>query len=151
MNERSDVKAKLAYKEHLEKIGFYDVRIISSPADIQAKRDGVFHFFEIKMTKQTKNYFGAATMTEWEEAMKNPETFRFVIAITDDNETQFDFVEYTPEEFIKYSTIPPFKVYFNVNLLNNNKLAIRSKAIQATTENLNKLIIFYDGLRKNNH
>jgi len=147
MNDRSDVKAKLAYKEHLKKTDFYNVQIISSPADIKAEKNGEVYFFEIKMTKQTKNYFGAATMTEWQEAMKNPDNFRFVIAITDDKETHFDFIEFTPDEFLQYSTIPPFKVYFNINLLNNDRFAIRNKAIQASKENLGKLLIFYDELR----
>jgi Holliday junction resolvase len=52
INKKSDVKAKVAYKKHLEDIGFSNVRITASPADITAEKENKIYFFEIKMTKQ---------------------------------------------------------------------------------------------------
>lgn len=116
-NSKSDVKAKAAFISELETRGFQNAKVISSPCDISAEKDGEQWYFEIKMTTHKDTYFGAATMTEWEQAFKTPEHFRFVIAIVDEAETYgFKFVELTPEEMMQYSTIPPFKVYFNINL-----------------------------------
>jgi len=143
-NKKSDVKAKLAYKKYLEDIGFYNVRITASPADITAEKDEKKYYFEIKMTKQSNSYFGAATMTEWKEAIRNPDTFRFVIAKTNEDEDNFEFIEFTPDEFLKYSTIPPFKVYFNIDLNDNNKVSQRNKALQATKEILEEFISFFE-------
>jgi Holliday junction resolvase len=143
-NKKSDVKAKSAYKKYLEDIGFCNVRITASPADITAEKDDKKYYFEIKMTKQANSYFGAATMTEWKEAIRNPDTFKFVIAKTDENEEDFEFIEFTPDEFLKYSTIPPFKVYFNIDLNDNNKVSKRSKALQATKEILEEFISFFE-------
>jgi hypothetical protein len=143
-NKKSDVKAKLTYKKYLEDIGFCNVRITASPADITAEKDDKKYYFEIKMTKQANSYFGAATMTEWKEAIRNPEIFKFVIAKTDENEENFEFIEFTPDEFLKYSTIPPFKVYFNIDLNDNNKVSKRNKALQATKEILEEFISFFE-------
>ena len=93
MNKKSDNKAKNAYKKYLEKKGFYDVKIVSSPSDIIAKKDGKIYYFEVKMTKRKRIYFGAATLTEWMQAFKTPDNFKFIIAITNDNEDSFDFIE----------------------------------------------------------
>ena len=69
---------------------------------------------KIKKTTKADNYFGAATLTEWAQAIKTPDHYRFVIAKTDASEEEFSFVELTPAEMMEYSTIPPFKVYFNI-------------------------------------
>jgi hypothetical protein len=148
INKKSDVKAKVAYKKHLEDIGFSNVRITASPADITAEKENKIYFFEIKMTKQVNNYFGAATMTEWKEAIRNPDTFKFVIAKTDDKENDFEFKEFTPDEFIKYSTIPPFKVYFNIDLNNYKKISKRNKALQATKGILEEFISFFEASKE---
>jgi len=143
-NKKSDVRAKSAYKKYLEDIGFCNVHITANPADITAEKQGKIYYFEIKMTKQTNSYFGAATMTEWKEAIRNPDTFKFVIAKTDENEEDFEFIEFTPNEFLKYSTIPPFKVYFNIDLNDNKKVSKRNKALQATKEILEEFISFFE-------
>ena len=116
-NSKSDVKAKAAFIKHLQENGFQNAKVISSPSDIHAEKNGKEWFFEIKMTKRHDVYFGAATMTEWEQAFKTPDYFRFVIAIADDaHEHGFRFIEMTPAEMMQHSTIPPFKVYFNIDI-----------------------------------
>ena len=120
-NTKSDVKAKAAFINYLQKNGFQNAKVISSPCDIRADKNGKEWFFEIKMTKRHDVYFGAATMTEWEQAFKTPDYFRFVIAIADDaHEHGFRFIEMTPAEMMQHSTIPPFKVYFNIDLQNSD-------------------------------
>ncbi|MBR4844875.1 MAG: hypothetical protein IKU98_00465 [Bacteroidaceae bacterium] len=111
---KSDKDAKAAFVQHLEENGFTDVQIVKAPSDIIAKKDGVQWYFEIKMTTHCDKYFGAATFTEWEQAFNTPDTYRFVIAIK--NAIGFEFIELTPEEMMKYSTIPPCKVYFNLDI-----------------------------------
>ena len=114
MPKRTDVLAKQAFLEKLRSEG-YTSEIKAQPSDIIAEKDGETWYFEIKMTEKTDSCFGAATLTEWEQAFKTPERYRFVIAIKGENDT-FTFREFTPAEFMQYSTIPPFKVYFNLNL-----------------------------------
>ncbi len=114
-NKKSDVKAKNAFVSELMKRGFDDARIVAAPSDIIAIKDGETWYFEIKMTHRKDTCFGAATQTEWRQAFKDPDHFRFVLAMTSDD-TEFTFKEFTPAEFMEFSTIPPFKVYFNIDL-----------------------------------
>lgn len=140
-NDKSDVKAKQAYVELLKAKGF-KAEVTGAPADITAKRNGEDWYFEIKMTKREEVYFGAATLTEWRQALADPSHFRFVVAITNEEETEFRFVEYTPEEFMKFSTIPPFKVYFNINLTGKERRKCSSKKSSSkkmTKDNFKKM------------
>ena len=144
-NNKSDVSAKEAYVKELQKNG-YKVQIVKAPADIQAEKDGKTWYFEIKKTTHTDKYFGAATMTEWKQALKDPAHYRFVIAI-DLGEDKWDFREYTPVEFMEYSTIPPFKVYFNIDFVNDKKPKKgKSNAVKMTPDNFNKLTETYEQL-----
>jgi Holliday junction resolvase len=144
-NPKSDVKAKQAFKAHLEARGeFSDVRIVGSPTDIVAKKGEEEFYFEIKSTSKTRKYFGAATLTEWEAALNSPERFKFVVAqpIGED----WKFTEYTPEEFLEFSDIPPFKIFFKVQLgevqPKRQSKRKRGKAVKLTLENLRKMIEF---------
>lgn len=133
-NKKSDVKAKTEFVKLLQGRGF-EAAVVSSPADIKATRAGETWYFEIKMTKRTDMYFGAATLTEWRQALADPAHFRFVVAKTDEAESAFEFIEYTPAEFMEFSTIPPFKVYFNIDFEKRPKKRGNSKATKLTKEN----------------
>lgn len=147
-NKKTDVPAKKAFVEELKTKGF-DARITGAPADITAVRDGQTWYFEIKMTHRRDTYFGAATMTEWEQALKDPDHYRFVVAITDETDSTFEFREFAPAEFMRFSTIPPFKVYFNLDLTGAKKRKCStSKATPLTTENFNKLAESYKTLNR---
>ena len=111
-NSKSDVAAKLAYVDKLAAAGFA-AKVVRSPADIVAEKDGAIWYFEIKMTRHKDRYFGAATLTEWRQALKDPKHFRFVVAIEDNG--SFEFIEYTPSQFMRFSSVPPFKVNFNID------------------------------------
>ena len=143
-NKKSDVKAKAEFVKRLQDKGF-SVSIVSKPADIVATRDGETWYFEIKMTKRTDVYFGAATLTEWKQAIADPEHFRFVVAKTNEEESEFEFLEYTPEEFMKYSTIPPFKVYFNIYFDGSERKT--RKATKLTRENLKVMSECFDKIK----
>ena len=95
-NKKSDVLAKQAFIKELETRGF-QARVTGAPADITATRDGETWYFEIKMTSRTDTYFGAATLTEWEQAFKTPDRYFFVVAIKKDDDT-FEFKKYTPHD-----------------------------------------------------
>ena len=144
-NKKSDVKAKTAFVEHLKERGF-DAKVVSKPADILAIKDGQTWYFEIKMTKRTDVYFGAATLTEWRQAIADPEHFRFVVAKTDEAESSFEFLEYTPAEFMAFSTIPPFKVYFTINF-DGGKRKTRN-ATNLTEENLRIMSACFDEIKQ---
>ena len=60
----------------------------------------------------------------------------------------FEFKEFTPDEFIKYSTIPPFKVYFNIDLNNYKKISKRNKALLATKGILEEFISFFEASKE---
>ena len=149
-NKKSDVKAKHAYVDYLKSKGF-EAEVTSSPADIKATRNGEDWYFEIKMTKREEVYFGAATLTEWRQALADPAHFRFVVAITNEEESEFQFIEYTPEEFMKYSTIPPFKVYFNINLTGKERRkreSRKSSSKKMTEDNFEKMNRCYAELKE---
>jgi hypothetical protein len=130
-NKKSDVKAKKAFCDELLKRGYDTAEVVSSPADIRATKDEVEWFFEIKMTRRDDDYFGAATETEWAKAFEDPEHYRFVVAQTDENDSFFKFIEFSPEEFMRGCTIPPFKIYFDVNMV-TGRMQDRSKSMRAT-------------------
>ena len=145
-NYKSDITAKEAYMKELKKKGF-SADITKAPADITAEKDGQLWYFEIKKTAQTDKYFGAATMTEWKQALEDPAHYRFVIAI-DLGEDKWSFKEYTPAEFMEFSTIPPFKVYFNIDFSNNGKKSKKGKsnAVKMSQDNFSKLTNTYEQL-----
>lgn len=149
MKDRSDKQAKDAFVKHLTKEGYSDIKIVKSPADIIAFKDSVKYYFEIKKTSAENVYFGAATLTEWREAYLNPNTYFFVICV--ENGASFDFVMYTPEEFEKFSSIPPFKIFFNIPLDGKNKVLTRRKnttAIRLSKEKLDKLDDIYSAIKE---
>lgn len=116
LNSKSDVPAKKAFIEHLLKEGGFDeARITRQPADVTATRNGQVFYFEIKYTAQLTTYFGAATLTEWEAALAHETNFWFVIATS--NNGEWTFREYTPSEFMSFSYIPPFKVFFSIPVI----------------------------------
>ena len=138
--DKSDKKAKDAYVEELKKKGFSNVKIVKEPSDIIAEKNGEKFFFEIKKTSAEKEYFGAATLTEWRAAYENLDRYSFVIS--QEYEDGFHFTEYTPNEFEKFSTIPPFKIFFNIPLDNGKKMKSKRKnktAVQLTRKRLNEL------------
>jgi hypothetical protein len=112
VNTKSDAGAKEAFIEELLRRGFDDARVTGAPADITARRGSEIYYFEIKYTAQDSQYFGAATLTEWEAALTHEEHYQFVVATKRDG--IWTFHEYTPAEFMEFSYIPPFKVFFNV-------------------------------------
>lgn len=138
-NKKSDKKAKEAFIQYLKQNGYQNAEVKSSPCDILAEKDGEKWYFEIKMTTKNDVYFGAATMTEWRQAFKTPDRFRFVIAIVDESQDNgFRFIQLTPQEMMQVSTIPPFKVYFNINLQNldneKGKKSAKKKALRFTED-----------------
>ena len=144
-NKKSDVKAKTEFVKRLQEKGF-QASVVSKPADIIATKDGQTWYFEIKMTKRTDTYFGAATLTEWKQAVVDPEHFRFVVAKTDDAESEFEFLEYTPEEFMKFSTIPPFKIFFSINFDGRERKT--REATNLTVENLEIMSECFDQIKR---
>ena len=54
---KSDKQAKEAVVQHLVEKGFKDVKIVKSPSDIIAMKDGVQWYFEVKMTSHRDRYF----------------------------------------------------------------------------------------------
>lgn len=148
-NPKSDVLAKRAYCADLLKRGFSNPRVIGSPSDITAEKDGATWYFEIKCTRKKDKYFGAATLTEWIQAATDPRHFRFVVA--SENDDQWLFQEYDPETFIGHSYIPPFKIYFNVAMKPEQiiKSGRQSKSVPMTLERLRQMEELYRAFKSN--
>ncbi len=70
-NPKSDVAAKAAFAKELRRRGYERVSVTKSPADITAYLGTTRHYFEVKFTNrvESETYFGAATLTEWEDAL----------------------------------------------------------------------------------
>lgn len=146
-NKKSDVAAKAAFIKVLESKG-YRAEVKSAPADIVATRDGETWYYEIKKTSHHYKYFGTATLTEWKQALKTPDRFRFVVAIANSDDTEFEFVEYTPQQFLEFSTIPPFKIFFNIDFSNKNcQRKSGSRAIRLIPEALQMLDKCFEELK----
>lgn len=123
MAGHTDKYAKYAFCRYLESKGYTEVQIKTAPVDISAKLDGVTWHFELKKTAKEKKYFGATTLTELKQAQTDTSHFRFIIAqatTEKENCTSFNFYELTLEQMEKLGnmSIPPFKVYFNIDLSN---------------------------------
>jgi hypothetical protein len=147
LNKKSDVPAKKAFAEELRRRGFDDVQITSSPADITARKGTEIHYFEIKYTERGDQYFGAATLTEWEAALENEAHYKFVIAMKRDE--AWVFQEYSPDEFIKFSSIPPFKIYFNIpiSIEKATKTSRVIKRVILTRERIRQMIGLFGEFR----
>ena len=147
---KSDVEVKQRFIEKLLAEGYDTAEVKAKPADVVAQKDGVTWYYEIKLTDHTDKCFGAATLTEWEQALKTPECYRFVIAIRH-QDGSYEFREFTPEEFMKFSTIPPFKVYFNINLDGKTQRKRKGNkavtAIPMTEENLQHMLKVFQLMR----
>lgn len=149
-NNKSDALAKRAYVDKLVAKGF-TAKVTRAPADITAEKDGLKWYFEIKMTRHKDRYFGAATLTAWRQAFKDPEHFRFVVAIEDSG--IFEFIEYTPDQFMRFSSVPPFKVNFNIEFKRMKSEStdivtfIGKKAIPLTHQNFQMMDACYNNLK----
>lgn len=146
-NLKSDVDAKGAFAAELRQRGYSSVEITRSPADITARKAGKLYYFEIKYTRQRARYFGAATLTEWAAAVENEECFRFVVCSK--RAGQWTFQEYTPADFMGFSSIPPFKVYFTVAVSGRplQDTGRVSKSIALTRDRLALMLQFYREFR----
>lgn len=148
INLKSDVPAKLAFIQNLLLVqGFDEARITGKPADITARKGDQIFYFEIKFTAQSKSYFGAATLTEWDAALAREEHYRFVIAIKKNDD--WTFREYTPQEFMQFSYIPPFKVFFSVPVGDHRIpiLKVPSKRVQMTRDRMSVMVAIYKKFR----
>jgi hypothetical protein len=158
MNQKSDVEAKQKYADLLKADG-YKVEFANDPVDIIAEKDGKKFYFEIKYTRQKKMYFGAATLTEWEAAVDEDkqDSFYFVVASRQGND--WKFVKYTPKEFMSFSYIPPFKIFFLVPVdgekdgptATEPQSIRRVRRVQLTTNRLNQMIKLYKEFKKPLH
>lgn len=85
-----------------------------SKADVIIKdNDGNEWDFEIKQSSWPKGkFFDAATLTQWYAWYKNQERYYFVFITGKKKDRQFTFVK--ASDLMARSTIPPFKIYFNV-------------------------------------
>jgi hypothetical protein len=146
-NLKSDVEAKNAFTRELTGRGFESVRVTRQPADITAARGGEIYYFEVKYTGRIDSYFGAATLTEWEAALRHEDRYWFVVASKRDGRWMFH--EYTPAEFMEFSTIPPFKAYFNVdvNLERDTRTRGATKSIRLTRQRLQKMVDLFKSFR----
>jgi len=147
VNAKSDVNAKEAFIKELLRRGFAEARVTGRPADITARKGADVYYFEIKYTAQDSQYFGAATMTEWEAAMAHEDRYRFVVATR--RETIWTFHEYTPAEFMEFSYIPPFKIFFNVAIGKEKSTQARrgDKRVQLTRGRIELMAELFKRLR----
>ena len=115
---RSNSAVKNKFKELLKQAyGNSKVEENVKEADICViLANGEKYYFELKKATLGKDnvIFGSATLTEWRAARENSGHYFFVIAIELSKNKKYDFHIITPEAFMKYSYIPPFKVYFNI-------------------------------------
>ena len=149
---KSDINAKKAFKQILISRGYEQVQITSKPSDIIAFKNKEKFFFEIKVANEMKKGggFGAATLTEWRQALETPNNYFFVIAWHQGDNENYEFQEYSPKDFLTCSTVPPAKIYFKIDRNGIPKVK-RQKAIEATEDIIKKLIKTDDELRQGSY
>lgn len=132
----SDSGAKRTLKQMLEQM-FPDSTIETNrrEADVILTRNNGTWYFEIKKTSKT-DIFGAATLTEWEAAFKHPDRYYFVLMKELQDKSGFRYNFYTPAQFKEISTIPPFKINFNLHLDDSD--AMEEDAAQNTIKSIIK-------------
>ena len=147
-NPKSDVDAKAAFIKELLLRGFDKAEVTGSPADITAYRGTDVYYFEIKYTAQTSQYFGAATLTEWAAALTHEDRYRFIVAMK--REGIWSFHEYTPAEFMEFSSIPPFKIFFNIAVGREKATLVRggNKRIRLTRERIAQMAELFKVFRQ---
>lgn len=147
VNLRSDVDAKEAYIAVLLERGYAEARVTGSPADITARKGNEVFYFEIKYTGQDNQYFGAATLTEWEAALLHENRYFFVVAAK--RAGIWIFHEYTPAEFMEFSYIPPFKVFFSVGVGKEKATEARrgTRRVQLTRERVKQMLELFSRFR----
>ena len=118
--------ARKAYIEKMQLSVLYDKP--KSYADIVAKNQkGEEEYYEIKATAMTRQeyskigqrktkYFGAATLSEWNVARLCPKRYIFVLVVMnkDNPEEMLDHIEWSAQDLLYYSTIPPYKINLNI-------------------------------------
>ena len=120
---------------------------IKAPADIKVTgKDGEITYYEIKSTTKDDKYFGAATITEWRAALEHPDNYYFVVIVEKEKDEDCVAAIYKPKDFIKFATIPPFKVNFNIDLSDATKVMNHKTAKVCTFEKLKQMIEFYEKL-----
>lgn len=140
---------KLVKKEFckiLEERGFQNVKIAKTPADITAELNGEQWWFEIKSTVEPEKCWGSSSETEWKKAFEDPNHFRFVVIWTTSQLKKLEYLEYTPEEFMRFCYVTPFSVQFNIPTSVPNKEGNMSFGFNK--EVFNKLHSLYDEIRK---
>ena len=81
---------------------------------IMEDKNGDPWFFEIKQCSWSNgSLFDAATITQWYTWQENKGRYYFVFIKGSQRKRQFAFVK--PEDLMEYSSIPPFKIYFNLH------------------------------------
>ena len=117
-------------------------------ADAIAKdENGNIHYFVLKTTekKKTKKYFGAITLTKWQCYLEHKDFFH--ILVFDDKIKENDgVVEYSAEELMRESTIPPFKINFNIDY-KKEKNEKATKSVRLTEERLHTLVKMFNELK----
>lgn len=98
-----------------------------------------------------EEYLNRSYLSSSYQRTKSPAHYRFVVVKADETDTVFEFKEYSVEEFMQYSTIPPFKVYFNVPV-DGSEAPLRkregeTRAVLLTKEGFNKLMECYESLK----
>ena len=149
---KTDRPGILSSMKYLQELGYDEVKNIHHPADLRAKKNGEVFWFEVKYTESRENAFGAATLTEWECALDNPDNFFFLIANkpggVEDMETEWNHILVEPTDFMQFSTIPPAKIYFTFPLQGQSqKPKRRASTIEANSENLRLLLTFFEQMR----
>lgn len=104
----------------------------SSPeADIivdSISSDRIKYYFEVKGTTKDSNYFGATTITECMAAIQNKGRYWFLI-VNVTKEMEDAVLCMTLQDMLKYMTIPPFKINFNLSV-KKHKVNITEKKIE---------------------
>ena len=142
----SEKLVKEKFCDVLRNRGFKNVTIAKSPVDIIAELNGEQWWFELKSTVKPDKCWGSASETEWKKAFDNSDHFRFVVIWTTPQLKKFEYIEYTPEEFMRFCFVTPFSVQFKIPVSVPN--GEENMSFGFNKEVFNKLHSSYEEIRK---
>lgn len=149
-NPQSDVKQKQAFAEFIKHVKGVDPDSVHQnvdDVDVVACIDGRKRYFEIKTSRKSedelyeKGYFGAASLSEWNRAMKNLDDFYFVYIIGDEKKG-YKYLMVKAEDILSYATVPPFAIYMNIKMrkfLSNFKALKDGEKIESIESEITQL------------
>lgn len=101
-------------------------------------------YYKIKATTKEDVYYGGIPISAWKYAFENNSSFIIVIAVYNQEKDLFEYKYCKPEEILKSSFLPPFRINFNLKLDGD----FNDISTKLSLNDINKLVRIYNKTSK---